>query len=192
MNSTYRLRSAAQKVAPSLTRTQSRSKAYVKSYTEKPYNTSHLNFEPVHPLIQQARANEIVGSVVTYLKDVQAFQLTADFKTFANRLLNKDYKDAKLLVGEFDMTDAIPSGDFKPDSALINAVHSQETIRETEDFFAQKPYLNSVALDLFLELNPKYFKEVKEKRAEHILNWAISSSEVSGAKTKESRKKGQK
>lgn len=74
------------------------------------------------------------------------------------------------------MEASIPDGEFIVDNDLINTVHSDTMFQETENFFRFKPYMNSIAMDMYLSLNPKYFNDIKQQRAESILKWGLEVS----------------
>ncbi len=60
---------------------------FVKANTVKPYNTSHINFKSSHHLISQGNQSEYIAGIIAYLRDVQSFTITPEFKTYANRVV---------------------------------------------------------------------------------------------------------
>ncbi len=80
-------------------------------------------------------------------------------------------------MGEYDLAQYIPTGSFQIDSDLIKTIHGETVVQKTEEFFKFKPQINAASMDMLLELNPQYFDEIKKKRVESILNWAVNVTE---------------
>ena len=74
------------------------------------------------------------------------------------------------------MESSIPDGELKIDESLISRVHSEQMHDDTESFFKYQPYLNPIAMDMYLSLNKKYLAEIKEQRAQRILQWGLEVS----------------
>lgn len=60
---------------------------FVRANTVNPYNTAHINFKASHHLVQQSNQSEYIAGIISYLKDVQSFTITPEFKTYANRVV---------------------------------------------------------------------------------------------------------